>query len=162
MQKEEAAFIKGYRVTEDGQVISPSGKILKINYCGNYPKFHTHISDKLVDIECHRLAAYQKFGQEMYLPGIEVRHIIPDRKNFKLDNILIGTRTENARDKPPEVRKAGAKKANEASRYLSDGEVKQLREDRKNGMLHREPVQKYKISFCTGSYIINNKTYRHV
>lgn len=52
----------------------------------------------------HRLQAYQKFGERIYTDGLEVRHLDNTRTHNADGNIDLGTKSQNAMDKPVETR----------------------------------------------------------
>ena len=98
------AFEKGYR--SDGyKVVSPSGETLKLREeSGGYPCFGIRDKKRTFPVKVHRLIAFQKYGIRMFRKGIEVRHLNGNQKDFSLNNIAIGTSSDNARDKSPEER----------------------------------------------------------
>jgi len=55
-------------------------------------------------VNYHRLGAVQKYnaGDEMFVPGIMVRHLDNNKLNNRLDNLALGTALDNARDIPYE------------------------------------------------------------
>lgn len=83
-------------------------------------------------IACHKIVAFVKFGRAAFEPGIQVRHKENDKTNFTAANLLLGTPTMNAYDKPKHVRVAMAKKARAAqgpawNRKFSEGQVEDIR-----------------------------------
>lgn len=124
------AHRKGYRVTDDGRVISPRGKERKLSVKPNegYPRFR-HIKNGS-PVMVHRLQAFQKFGYAMFAQGIEVRHLDGNSSNNRAENIAIGTKSDNAMDKPADVRLKAALAAtrcwqkhshSDVVAYLNDG-----------------------------------------
>lgn len=100
--KERTAYQAGYRV-EGGTIKSPSGKILKgWEKAGGYLFIST--GSIAGNIAIHRLVAFQKFGNAIYQPGIEVRHLNGNPSDYSESNISIGTKVENAADKSPALR----------------------------------------------------------
>jgi len=105
------AVERGYHVTDDGQLYGPHGLIHPL-MCKGYPAFTANMPDKFRRrVMVHRLTAYQKYGEKMFEPGMEVRHRDGNKLNFRPDNILIGTRRDNVGDIPPDARKLMARKA---------------------------------------------------
>jgi hypothetical protein len=104
---EEGAFKDGYRVTDDGRLISKSGRQMTPGIRGGgYPFFRVGKYGGCCSV--HRLAGFQKFGIAIYEPGIEVRHLDGNKLNFSMSNLALGTATQNAQDKSPEVRLSAA------------------------------------------------------
>ena len=111
-------------------------------------------------VPTHRLAAYQKFGRDLYTPGLEVRHKDNNPSNTRPSNILLGTKSQNAMDKDPEVRLAAARTAASFLRRLTQQQVDQLRSDRASGATYRELMSKYGIAKGTVSGIVTGKFYK--
>ena len=62
MRIEEIVFNRGYKVTEDGRLLNPSGKI--IGCIGkNYHGTSIRVKGEGVSFSTHRLQAFQKYGQ---------------------------------------------------------------------------------------------------
>jgi hypothetical protein len=164
------AYEKGYRVNKDGDVISHIGnkrspqKTAKgrrekkgLTY---YYRFTYRMLDGRNTTVCfHQLAAYQKFGSATFEGGTVVRHKDGNSENNRLDNILIGTQTDNAFDQPEEIRVARAKHAASFQRKLTMQQARQLRKDRSAGMDYKGLSAKYGIPKSSVSYIVNGKTY---
>lgn len=98
------AHEKGYKVTHEGQVVGPQGKVLKLRNKkgrGNkeYKVFSVHFGGRSYGVKVHRLAAYQKFGAKMFEPDILVRHMDDDAENNRPDNLRLGTHERNMIDK---------------------------------------------------------------
>lgn len=90
------AYEMGYRIKWNG-VYSPSGKRLKLGTHGWYPYVNLKYKGKNITVRAHKLAAWQKFGELCWESEV-VRHKDDNAKNFKLSNILLGTRLENYQD----------------------------------------------------------------
>jgi len=162
--KEAIAYKQGYRIDEQGNAIGLRGlPLIPVLDHSGYPKFTLRYNKvKTTSIHYHRLAAYQKYGDLIYNKDIEVRHLDSNKENASLFNIAIGSRSENQMDKSEETRKRCAKQAANVLKSLSDGEVRQLREDAAKGMTNKQLRQKYCIAKSTVSYIVNRKTYADV
>ena len=91
-----AAFDKGYRVV-NGEVISPFNKKSLSLYktTAGYLAFCINMNRRRYNIPVHRLLAYQKYRDEIFEEGIEVRHFDNNKINNLDDNIAIGTHQEN-------------------------------------------------------------------
>jgi hypothetical protein len=111
------------------------------------------------EILVHRLVAYQKFGDQIFDPGLVVRHLDGNQRNNCPSNLEMGTMSQNMLDRPAEVRLAHAKKAARARRSLSDAQVAQLRADHAAGIPYSRLMKKYGLAKSTVSYIINRITY---
>ena len=115
-----AAHTKGYKVA-DGEVLSPRGRILKcskiVDKRSGYVlrRFNVSVTGEKwpMNVMVHKLAAYQKFGEAVFVEGIQVRHLDGDSLNNRTDNIAIGTCAQNHMDKPAECRKKAAASANQ-------------------------------------------------
>lgn len=98
--KERVAVGRGYRV--DGlTVIGPKGVMSPWLGREGYPSISIGRGEKC---RVHRLVAFQRWGEMIYRPGTEVRHLDGNKMNFLLDNIMIGTHSENMMDVPHERR----------------------------------------------------------
>jgi hypothetical protein len=70
-------------------------------------------------LSVHRLQAYQKYGEELYVGGLEVRHLDNVCSNNAESNIALGTKSQNAMDKPKETRVRVAGLANLKHNYAA-------------------------------------------
>lgn len=110
---------------------------------------------KTIKVSIHRLQAYQKFGDDIYEEGIEVRHLDGIRTNNSYENIEIGTSSDNKFDIPIEIRKI---KSSNANKKYSDELVLEIKEYYNSGHTYKETMEKFNISSKgTLSYIINNR-----
>ena len=105
------AFKQGYRIDNEGNVISPKGKVINSfrNGTNAKPYLCFSIRDKrnykyAKKVYVHKLQAYQKYGNRLFKPGILVRHLDGNSENNSLENIVIGTHRENSLDIPKEKR----------------------------------------------------------
>jgi len=161
------AYDKGYRVNEDGDVISFKGTKLKPQpYSskgkdgGVYYRFTLSMSDgKSTTVNYHQLAGYQKFGKAALAEGIVVRHSDGNSENNKLSNFKLGTQKDNYNDQDDEVIKARAIHAASFKRKLTMDQARQLRKDREEGANYAQLGEKYGIPKSSISYIVNGKTY---
>jgi hypothetical protein len=105
MKNELIAIEKGYRISNDGQIINPKGVIINgfLNRRG-YLSISLRLNGKYFKCDAHRIVAYQKYGSKLHEVGIEVRHKNGIKKDISFDNILTGTHAENMQDIPYEVR----------------------------------------------------------
>jgi hypothetical protein len=156
---------RGYIVTSEGTVVSPRGTKLKLSESksGGYKEFSIRKAGQKRTVSVHRLIAFLKYGRKSLRKGIQVRHLNGNPADNRLDNIAIGTATQNSLDKPAIVRKRAARigclAAVKVTRKLTPEEAESLRADRSNGSSYKELMSKYGLAKSTVSYIVNRKTY---
>ena len=122
------AFENGYCVEANGEVRSPHGKLLKLlerKREGKTSYYTFSIREKTIPV--HKLQAYQKFGDATFETGIEVRHMNSNSLDNSWDNIELGTKKDNAQDRPKEQRVALAKHAASFNSKLSDDDRAAIR-----------------------------------
>lgn len=155
------AFEKGYRPTLEGEILSPQKRKRKLHSDKwRYLSFGISTGTKIEKVYVHQLVAYIKYGDDIFDPNIEVRHMDGDPQSNIWENIEIGSSHDNKMDIPPKERKRRAKVAAGFRRRLTNKEVESLRLDRQRGMSYKELMAKYSLAKSTISYIINNKTYK--
>jgi len=138
-----SAFEKGYRII-DNKIISPKGRVLKGGKASNNKYLRFTVRDKKnTNISVHRLVAYQKFGDKMFEPGIEVRHLDTNCLNNFDWNIGIGTAKQNANDKLPSVRKNAAIIA---SSFIKIHNHEAIIKRRNEGLTYKELMSEFNIS----------------
>lgn len=161
---EVCAYRLGFRVSRNGDLISFTGRKRQ---CLLHPRGYKCISlrvkveDKSVYklLFVHRLQAYQKFGENLFKPGIVVRHLNGNPVDNSFDNIEIGTESDNWMDIPKEKR---IERARNAARMLpkrySRDKVAMIKADHASGMSYNKLMKKYGISSKgTISYICNHE-----
>jgi hypothetical protein len=83
------AHARGYRVTDDGQVLGPSGRPRKLTTTAIgrtlYHRFTVKFERRAVSITVHRFAGFCKFGEQTLRKGVMVLH----GGEHSLDNRLI-------------------------------------------------------------------------
>lgn len=154
------AIEKGYYTDNDGNVFSRFKK-LKVNCTGmDYFTFSViGIDRKSRRVFVHRLQAYQKFGDKIFEEGIVVRHLDGNPLNNSLDNINIGTQSDNINDISKEAR---IKKSILASRInqnktRSYNERCKIYDDIISGITCYKISKKYNINSGT-IYTMKNKS----
>ena len=107
----KTAYDLGYRVDNNGKLISRKGNIRKTRITTNgYLETNIRLNGKLYHLPVHRPCAYQKFGDILFSVDC-VRHLDGTPTNNKPENIAIGSLSDNARDIPKNRRIARAKHA---------------------------------------------------
>lgn len=161
------AVEKGYFLDKEGNIFSPKGLIKgKITHSRNRVykvisiKLPKELGGKVAQVKAHRLQAYQKFGDEIFKSEVEVRHLNGNSLDNSWDNLALGTASENALDKPREVRIQSAVNAASKLRKLTKEQLEKLRVDRSSGLSYQELASRYDIAKSTVSYVCNNKTYK--
>jgi len=150
---------RGYYVSPDGAVISSRGRKLCTNVQRGYHYISVKWRGKSRTVAVARLQAYQKFGDRIFEPGLQVRHLDGNPGNNTADNVAIGTILENALDKPKHVRVRSARQMVLARRKFTDSEVSEMRIARVNGMTLAALAQKYGGSVGNMCNIVNGKRY---
>jgi len=158
------SYTEGFRVDEKGNVYNPNGRKMTLYPCNSRPRYLVFdFTRKRLGlkgmVKVHRLAALQWFGQEIFKPGIQVRHLNGNHEDNSKDNLAVGTAHDNMMDVSKETRLARSKKGTAAIRKLSQAEAQAMRTDRKNGFLQRELAEKYKVSTATVSNVCAGKYY---
>lgn len=100
------AFKKGFRITKEGKIINPKGKIITgtVNNKGYIQISFRDDFNNTIKTPAHRLQAYIKFGLYIFKEKIIVRHLYGCSTNNSWDNIDIGTNSDNMMDKPKDIR----------------------------------------------------------
>jgi len=143
MNKYEISKNRGYFVCEKGELYNPQNK--KIGKLSNrgYIYFTLKINNRKTNIFSHRLQAYQKYGDNLFQKGIEVRH----KNNIKTDNswnnILVGTHSENMMDIPKQLR---IKRAIHASSFLRKHNNDEIKKFHKKYKSYKKTMEKFNIS----------------
>jgi len=157
------AYEKGYRVV-NGILIGPSGRSRKcrINRQGylNFSLKTVPKSRKEDNVFVHRLAAYQKFGDKIFEEGIEVRHLDGNMLNNNLDNIELGTHSQNMLDVPVCKRETHSVKAAEYLRRFTDKEMEEIRNFYSRCYSYYDTMNKFNISSKGTLYYILHTIYK--
>lgn len=112
---EQIAYAKGYRVSCDGKnVVSPRGRNRYVSTnADGYKHFNVSVNGKPYPIRVHRLHAFQVFGEALYSADC-VRHLDGNPANNSIENLALGTDSENMIDIPAHVRLRKARVASAA------------------------------------------------
>lgn len=151
------AYKKGYRVTKEGRV---SYKSNVLRQSGKYYyRFGVRcIIDgvrEMVNVKVHRLQAYQKYGEIIFVTGVQVRHKNNIPKDNSWGNILIGTQSQNKMDLPKEER---IRIATIAASHLKKYDNIEVIDFYNKCKSYKETMKKFNISSKgTLHYILNGK-----
>lgn len=149
------AYNRGYRVINE-IVYSPyreEPRVLQISNTGYYV---FNVSRDPVPV--HRLVAYQKYGNTIFEPGIEVRHRDSNKLNNQEDNILIGSHVDNMQDKSPKLRLKSSIAAATGIRRFTDFEIEEIRKFHKGS--YKETMKTFDISSKGSLHYILNTQYQ--
>ncbi len=107
-----------FTVTSSGEIFHGEKPIKLQVHKGptDYYVFTHRVNKKKSNIPVHRLQAYLKFGKKALRPRVEIRHLDGNSFNNSWDNLELGTRKQNERDKPLELRMRVSKIALAAKR----------------------------------------------
>lgn len=108
-----------------------------------------------MNVEVHRIAAYQLYGEAVFQESLEVRHLDGDCTNNRSTNLVLGTPRQNSMDRLSEVRRSMAVHASLRRRRLSDEDEVALCADRRAGMEFRDLAAKYRVSVGAAHYIFH-------
>ena len=149
----QLAYRKGYRVDDDGRV-----RKCQVKKSRNDVRLVFNVGvgrGERYPVPVHRLQAFQKFGDAMFEPGIVVRHLDGDSTNNRPDNILIGTGSDNAMDRPAADRQAHASLAGS---FTSPHDWEVIEHDHSVGKLgFKKLAAKYGVSLGALSSHFNRK-----
>jgi len=153
MEREVLAYKRGYRVTEDGILINPDGK--NIGHINNgYLITSIRINKVSKNLKAHRLQAFQKYGNDLYMKGIMTRHKNGDSLDNSWDNILIGNNSDNQMDIPKQVRIKRSLHATSFIRKYNKDEIKKFHSIDRS---YKKTMNKFNISSKGTLYYVLNK-----
>jgi hypothetical protein len=156
------AYKKGYRVTDDGTLISSKGKILK-GYIGTHGYLFFCIKDnkKTYSIPIHRFAAYCFYGDELFEHEC-VRH----KNNIKTDNfrnnLILGSSKENYSDNPEDWKINFSLSGASKKRKLTEENVKEIRKMIAENYSYKQISEKFGVTKTTIQQIKEGKSYKWV
>ena len=104
MRIEEIVAKRGYVVTEEGVALNSKG--FKVGYTNSvgYTEIKIKLDKKSVSINVHRLQAFQKYGEKLFISGTVTRHLNGNPLDNSWENIVIGSHSENMFDIPKQIR----------------------------------------------------------
>lgn len=129
-KNEVKAYNLGYRVNENGELIGLNGKSVG-SLCNGYYRIKVRvkknsdskIKDHYINCLVHRLQAYQKYGEDIYKKGIVCRHLNGNPLDNSIDNIAIGTQSDNMMDRQQADRIAHASHASSFAQVHNHNEI---------------------------------------
>lgn len=152
------AFEKGYRVSLNGEVLSPHNTKRKTAFRKGYVSFNIRYEGKSIPVLVHKLCAFQKYGY-MALSCDCIRHLDGNSTNNALNNIEIGSFSDNQMDKPIKERKREATIASHShSMKWSEKDVEIIKAYHKKSCSYSETMKYFSISSKgTLHFILNNR-----
>jgi hypothetical protein len=162
------AYRKGYRVTENGNILNPDGKELSLSSSsGKYPTVSVMENTISYNVPVHRLAAYCFFGKELFRQGLLVRHLNGNVLDVRKSNIALGTYTQNSMDRPMYQRTRVASTGRQAQKRphnarFSEDEVRLIRGRREKGETLQSIATTYGVSRQTINRIVKRIAYSDV
>jgi len=167
MDNREELILKelNYKINKNGTLLNPYHKEVGSISAQGYKKVQVTLYDKIIkakkikEVFIHRIQAFKKFGNKLYVDGIMVRHLDNNKLNNSWDNIGIGNAKDNYNDLPKENIKERQILATNASKKYSDSLVKEIKSFYKNNNNNQTAaMKKYNIS-STGTlwYILNKR-----
>ena len=151
---EKVALNKGYYVNVLGDLYHNDKLYNIFKNTDGYNVFYIRYNGKKRILTTHRLQAYQKYGDNIYIYGQEVRHIDGNKNNNSFFNLVMGSRRDNMLDIPEKIR---LEKSIYASlKIVKYNNVEEIRKYHNDGHSYREIMKRFGISSKgTLSYIIN-------
>jgi len=73
----------------------------------------------MYSVPSHKVIAYSLWGRSAFEEGIEVRHLDGNSHNNSIENLALGTSSENQLDKPQSIRSKAAQSARKAQPFKS-------------------------------------------
>lgn len=155
MRIEQYAYNLGFRITENGEILNHKAQQISGNVGANgYNRISIRVTDKTKQLYVHRLQALQKYGNELYNPGIEVRHKNGIKTDNSWGNILIGTHSDNIMDIPEAIRMATSLRAASFNRKHDKDKIRKFHIN--NGLSYKKTMHQFGItSKGTLHYILN-------
>ena len=151
---EKVALNKGYYVNILGDLYHNDKLYNILKNTDGYNVFYIRYNGKPRQVPTHRLQAYQKYGDRIYIVGQEIRHIDGNKNNNNFFNLVIGSRRDNMLDIPEKIR---LEKSIYASlKIVKYNTVEEIRKYHNDGHSYRDIMKRFGISSKgTLSYIIN-------
>lgn len=153
------AFKKGYRILPNGHVVSPRNIERKtVPQSNGYLAFSIRYKGKSISVLVHKLCAFQKYGYIAFSCEC-IRHLDGNRTNNMLENIEIGSYSDNQLDKSPEERKREATIASHSHiMKWNEEKVAMIKNYHKTSHSYRKTMTRFGISSKgTLHFILKNR-----
>lgn len=153
------AYNKGYRVNNNGDLVSPTGIKRKLRKTPHgYFETNIRIGGKMHHLILHKLVAYQKFGERLFACDC-VRHLDGNPLNNVPENIAIGSLSDNMLDIPKEIRiKRAAFASTHQENYRNNKIVKDIKRFYSENHSYKKTMEAFDISSKgTLFYILHNR-----
>lgn len=140
----------GWEINEDGRVTNPKGKIRKGTLTCGYLKVGIKIPELGISsyaLKLHKFQAYRKYGEEIFNPGIVVRHQNGDTVDNSWGNIIIGTQSDNMMDRDEQDRIRHSKERRRYSQEVKSRLIQERESGKSFARISREqsiPLQSVK------------------
>lgn len=159
-----AAYALGWRVREDGIVVSPRGTVRKTYVPPKkpYATIAFRLDRKTAHFYVHKLAAYCKLGEPALALGVVVRHGVGGSLDNRWANLELGTQVENMLDRDPAERRACALTAAKTRRLLTDERVLDLVAEARAGVPRKVLCERFGVLKGQLSEILSGKLYSEV
>jgi len=158
------ALSKGYISDDGGNIFGPIGTRRKLFKIGKYLAFSVRADSSLkrrraVSVFVHRFVAFRKYGECLFVKGIEVRHRNNISTDNTYDNLIIGTGSENQYDLPTIDRYIRAKHAASFIRKFTDKEEEQIVRFHREYRSYAKTMERFGIKKGTLHYVLHKKEY---
>ena len=151
---EKVALKKGYYVNVLGDLYHKNKQYTIFKNTTGYNVFYVRYKGRSRMVPTHRLQAYQKYGDRIYIVGQEIRHIDGDKNNNSFFNLVIGSHHDNILDIPEKIRLE--KSICASLKIVKYNNVEEIRKYHNDGHSYRDIMERFGISSKgTVSYIIN-------
>jgi hypothetical protein len=152
---------RGFTFNESGNIVKPDGNVMPSRVTGTDQRGYYHavkVKDNGVSrpIPVHRFISYMKYGDTALRNKVQTRHLNGVSTDNTPSNIAIGSASDNAMDRNPDIRKTHSDIASSYIKKLSAEAVKDIRESEKP---LSELARKYRVAKSTISYARNGRTY---
>lgn len=162
---------KGYRYTQDGDVIGVSGRLIKgvidMRNGSPYRTFAVRLPPEIaangrqtVHPDIHRFIGYCLFGDDVLRADRIVYHFDGDSLNNRPPNLRLGTQHDASMARPAAERSAHARKAATALRKLSPAAANEIRELKALGVRTKFLAKRFGCSEPTVCDIVAGRIYR--
>ena len=147
----DLAIQKGYSCDEQGNVYGPKGNKLAAPANKGRRYFTVRIDEidntrRTFTLPVHKFIAYHFFGNKAFEKDIVVRHLDNDSLNDKLDNLKLGSRSDNMMDIPEQKRISHAKRAASFLRKFTDEQEIEIQEFHKKTKSYAKTMEKFGVN----------------